>query len=85
MLVCHGLETGDFLFLGEDFLDRIVENGRYCIVSICVCVCLVTDIHCSAGVECALDRIACVDLPVCCQMALSIYISSECVRYTPSS
>ena len=27
MLVRHGLESGDFLFLGDDFLGCVVENG----------------------------------------------------------
>ena len=32
MLVRHGLETGDFLFLGDDFLRCGVEGGFYFLV-----------------------------------------------------
>ena len=30
MLVRHGLESGDFLFLGDDFLGCVVEDGFHC-------------------------------------------------------
>lgn len=84
MLIRHDLETRDFLLLREDFLDRVVENGGYYIVSTdlymakYICVCDDSDIHCSAGVECALERIACVDLPRCCQL---LYIYPGYIRY----